>query len=127
MWFSRLFPNSSQDVRSHLLPLREKVRREDELNQGFLPAVSNPFVFIGIEFTNVVLWFSSGVSLAVFLSRLLFCRGSVCTAAQTDAVLAYVLLCVWCGTFVPLAMDFFKSGFRRRGAAGQGAGMKEVA
>lgn len=90
--------------------------------------MSNPYAFIAIEFVNVVVWFGGGVSLAVFLSRLLFCRGSVCAAAQADAVFAFVNLLAWFGTFIPLLMDLFKGGLRKPAPTMSGAaGMKEVA
>ena len=90
--------------------------------------MSHPWEFVFIEFTNVVFWFGSGTSLSVFLSRLLFCRGSVCAAARVDAVFAFVLFGAWLGTFIPLVLDVFKSGFRKPSPKMSGAvGMKEVA
>lgn len=90
--------------------------------------MASPYAFIAIEFANAVVWFASAISLAVFLSRLLFCRGSVCAAAQADAVFGFVNLLAWFGTFIPLSMDLFKGGLRKPGPTMSGAaGMKEVA
>lgn len=94
--------------------------------------VAHPWAFLAIEFINVVLWFGSSISLALFLSRLLFCRGSVCAAAQADAVFSFVALVAWIGTFVPLTFELCKGGFRRKAAGSAptmsgGAGMKETA
>ena len=99
-----------------------------EVVSKFFPRLSNPYAFIAIEFINTVVWFGGAVSLAVFLSRLLFCRGSVCAAAQADAIFAFVNLLSWFGTFIPLSMDLFKGGLRKPEPTMSGAaGMKEVA
>jgi len=97
-----------------------------------LSIVAHPWEFLVLEFTNVIFWVGSSLSLTVFLSKLLFCRGSVCAAAQADAAFAFVLMGLWLSTFIPLAMDVFKSGFRKpgpkmSGGAGTKDGMKEVA
>ncbi|KAK1754582.1 membrane-associating domain-containing protein [Echria macrotheca] len=100
-----------------------------EVTSKFFPRLASPFVSIAVEFINLVFWFGSSISLAVFLSRLLFCRGSVCAAAQADAVFAFVNLLAWLGTFVPLTLDLFKGGLRKPTGPSMsgGAGMKEVA
>ncbi|KAM7200533.1 Membrane-associating domain containing protein [Naviculisporaceae sp. PSN 640] len=97
-----------------------------EVVPRFMPRASHPYVSLGLEFTNVVFWFAGFVSLAVFLSRLLFCRGSVCAAARADTAFGAFLWILWTVTQVFLALDVFRSGgFRRRGsgsAVGAGAG-----
>ncbi|KAK1827564.1 hypothetical protein QBC39DRAFT_231041, partial [Podospora conica] len=70
----------------------------------FVPCFSNLYLHLAIESANALFWLSSGIALAVFLGRLLFCRGGVCAAAQADAVFAYVMFGAWLGTLVPLAM-----------------------
>ncbi|KAK4216258.1 membrane-associating domain-containing protein [Rhypophila decipiens] len=91
-----------------------------EVIPKFVPRASNPYVSLGVEFTNVVFWFAGFVSLAVFLSRLLFCRGSVCAAARADTAFGALLWILWTVTQVFLALDVFKSGFRRRGSSASG-------
>ncbi|KAK0613782.1 hypothetical protein B0T14DRAFT_285176 [Immersiella caudata] len=93
------------------------------------PRFAHPWEFLFLEFTNVVFWVGSGMSLTVFLSRLLFCRGSVCAAAQTNAVFSFVLMGAWLNTFIPLAMDVFKGIGRKSAPKMSGAkdGMKETA
>lgn len=81
------------------------------------PRFAHPWEFLFVEFTNVVFWVGSGMSLTVFLSRLLFCRGSVCAAAQADAVFAFVSMGVWMSTFIPLALDVLRVGVKRRAQA----------
>ena len=75
--------------------------------------VTNPFVFLAIESANVLLWFAGGIALAMFLGRLDYCQGSVCGAAQTSAVLAYVMFGAWLGTLIPLAVNIIKGNGRR--------------
>jgi hypothetical protein len=80
--------------------------------------VSNPYAAIGIEFSNVLFWFSGFVALGVFLSKLLFCRGTVCGAAQADTAFSAFLFISWGATVGLMAKDLFKSGFRRPSPAG---------
>ncbi|KAK0740229.1 marvel domain-containing protein, partial [Schizothecium vesticola] len=81
-----------------------------ELLPKFVPFFSNPYLHLAIESANALFWLGSGVALAVFLGRLLSCRGGVCAAAQADAVFAYVMFVAWLGTLVPLAMGIVKGG-----------------
>jgi hypothetical protein len=59
------------------------------------------------------------------MSKLLFCRGTVCAAAQADTAIAAFLFVTWITTVGLLAKDVFKSGFRKptspAGAGGPGA------
>lgn len=43
-----------------------------------------------------------------------FCWGSVCAAAQADAVFAYVMFGAWLGTLVPLAIRMVKGDGARK-------------
>lgn len=53
-----------------------------------------------------------------------FCWGSVCAAAQADAVFAYVMFGAWLGTLVPLAIRIINGGDKKasRLPTGDGAG-----
>ncbi|KAK0635082.1 membrane-associating domain-containing protein [Bombardia bombarda] len=84
-----------------------------EIVPRFYSRVSNPYGFLAIEFTNVLFWFAGFVALGVFLSQLLFCRGSVCAAAQADTAFAAFMFVTWVATVGILAKDVFKAGFRR--------------
>jgi hypothetical protein len=44
------------------------------------------------------------------LSKLLFCRGTVCAAAHADAVFAALSWLLWTGTTTILALEIFKGG-----------------
>lgn len=59
------------------------------------------------EITNMLFWLSGFAALAVFLSRLLFCRGAVCSAAQADAVFAALSFAVWTASSVITAREVF--------------------
>ncbi|KAL2019439.1 hypothetical protein VTK56DRAFT_9644 [Thermocarpiscus australiensis] len=99
----------------------------------FFPRASNPYVAFGVEVTNVLFWFAGFVALSVFLSKLLFCRGSVCHAARADVAFASFAFALWTASAVLLGRDLFKAGVRSRpSGAGAGAavavvGIKEVA
>ncbi|KAK3315273.1 membrane-associating domain-containing protein [Apodospora peruviana] len=82
----------------------------------FFPKASNPYVALGIEFSNMVFWFAGFVSLAVFMSRLLFCHGTVCGAAKADAAFAAFMWLNWSATQLLLAKDVFAAGFRKPSA-----------
>ncbi|KAK3321062.1 membrane-associating domain-containing protein [Cercophora scortea] len=98
-----------------------------EVAPRFFPRASNPYIALGIEFTNMIFWFSGFVALAVFLSKLLFCRGSVCAAAQADTAFAAFMFVTWSVTVGMLAKDVFKSGFRKPTASvGAGGPPKEI-
>ncbi|KAK4186601.1 marvel domain-containing protein, partial [Podospora australis] len=84
-----------------------------ELIPRFLPRLSNPYVSLGVEFTNVLFWFSGFVSLADFLSKLLFCRGAVCHSAQADVAFAAMLWIVWTASASLRAKDVFKAGLSK--------------
>lgn len=66
----------------------------------------------------------------MFLSQLLFCRGTVCAAAQADTAFSAFLFGTWGVTVGLAARDMFKGGFRKpaRGAgiAANNVAMKET-
>lgn len=86
-------------------------------------------VAVGLEVTNVMFYFAGFVALAVFLGKLLFCRGAVCAAAKADTAFASFGFLLWAATTFFTMKSFFKTGLVRRGApAGvSGPAMKEAA
>lgn len=84
----------------------------------FPRAAANPYIALGVEFTNVLFWFAGFVALAVFLSKLLFCRGAVCHAAQADVAFAALAWMSWTGSAGILAASVFKAGFRKPSLTG---------
>ncbi|CCC07372.1 unnamed protein product [Sordaria macrospora k-hell] len=74
------------------------------------PKTSNPYAVLSLEITNLLFWFAGFVSLSTFLSKLLFCRGSVCGAARADVGMAACLSVSWTVTMALLARDAIRSG-----------------
>ena len=78
---------------------------------------------------NMVFYFAGFVALAAFLGKLLFCRGSVCSAARADASFAAFSWVLWTASSAITAMDLFRGGFSLKGAktdAQAKSAMKEV-
>jgi hypothetical protein len=100
-------------------PQEKESTGEDGGLQDF--AASHPYVAVGMEFSNVLFFFAGFVALAVFLSKLLFCRGTVCGAAQADTVFGSFLFVSWMASAALMGRDVFKSGFRKPSTAGMPA------
>lgn len=58
----------------------------------------------------MLFYFAGFVALAVFLGKLLFCRGSVCAAARADAVFAAFNWLLWTGSSALVAINMFRGG-----------------
>lgn len=82
--------------------------------------VSHPYAAVSLEFTNVLFYFSGFIALAVFISNLLFCRGSVCGAARADVAFGAFEFCLWGASAVLNGREIFKGGFRRPGGLKMG-------
>lgn len=86
-----------------------------------------------MELTNVIFWFAGFIALGVFLSHLLFCRGTVCGAAQADTVFSAFLFVAWVVSVVLMGKNVLKAGFPKPSTAGTassqevGTQMKESA
>ncbi|CAJ2511524.1 Uu.00g071490.m01.CDS01 [Anthostomella pinea] len=87
-----------------------------ELAPRFMPRASHPYAAISLEISNALFYFAGFVALSVFISRLLFCRGSVCGAAKADIAFGAIEFLLWTGSAVLMGKDVFKGGFRRPGA-----------
>jgi hypothetical protein len=98
-----------------------------ETHSNTYPA-AHPYAALAFEFTNVTFFFSGFIALGVFLSQLLFCRGTVCAAAQADTAFSAFLFCTWGVTIFFAARDIMKAGFRKPIAAKMNGGlpMKET-
>jgi hypothetical protein len=77
---------------------------------SLIKPASHPYAHLGFEVLNVLFYFAGFIALAVFLGKLLFCRGSVCAAARADAVFAAFSWMLWTGTTTILALEIFKGG-----------------
>ncbi|TDZ25070.1 hypothetical protein C8034_v001605 [Colletotrichum sidae] len=96
-----------------------------EVVPRFAPRASHPWGAVAFELLNVLFYFAGFIALAVFLSKLLFCRGAVCAAARADTVLAALQFALWSGTALLMVKDVFKTGFRKPTAGGPPPQMKE--
>lgn len=74
---------------------------------------SHPYAHLAIEGVNCLFYFSGFIALSVFISSLLFCRGSVCSAARADVVFATFSFLTWIASTGLLALSLFKGGMGR--------------
>lgn len=61
----------------------------------FFPRAYHPAAALGLESANAVFHFAGFVYLAVFIRKLLFCRGSVCAAARAGAAFGAFEFLFW--------------------------------
>ncbi|KAI0013311.1 membrane-associating domain-containing protein [Xylariaceae sp. FL0662B] len=84
-----------------------------ELTPRFAPRVSHPYAAMSLEILNALFYLGGFIALAVFMSRLLFCRGSVCGSAKADIAFGAIEFLLWTGSAVLMGKDVFSKGFRR--------------
>ncbi|KAI1135293.1 membrane-associating domain-containing protein [Hypoxylon sp. FL0543] len=85
-----------------------------ELTPRFIPRLSHQMVAVGIEATNAVFHFSGFIALAVFMSRLLYCRGSVCGAARASIAFGAFEFVLWTVSLIITGKEVVQSGILRR-------------
>ncbi|KAF3765826.1 hypothetical protein M406DRAFT_88620 [Cryphonectria parasitica EP155] len=92
-----------------------------ELAPRFMPKFHHPWAVLSLEATNVVFYFAGFVAMAVFLSRLLFCRGAVCGSARAATVFGAFEFALWAATTAFTFKDALRghSGGFRRGGSGK--------
>ncbi|KAF4621514.1 hypothetical protein G7Y89_g14559 [Cudoniella acicularis] len=83
-----------------------------EITPRLAPRASHPYAHLALEAMNTLFYFAGFIALAVFLGKLLFCRGSVCAAARVDAVFAAFNWLLWSGSSAIVALQIFKGGFK---------------
>lgn len=83
-----------------------------EIAPRFLARASHPYAHLALEILNALFYFAGFVALAVFLAKLLFCRGTVCGTARADAVFAAFAWILWSGSAAMLATEFFRGGVK---------------
>jgi hypothetical protein len=71
---------------------------------------SHPYAHFALELLNTIFYFAGFIALAAFLSKLLFCRGSVCAAARADAVVAAFGWLLWAASTTILALHMLRKG-----------------
>jgi len=83
-----------------------------EVVSRFVPKASHPFAHLGFEVLNALFYFAGFIALAVFIGKLLFCRGSVCAAARADTAFAAFSWMLWTASSVIVGMKTLKGGFK---------------
>ncbi|KAI1156489.1 membrane-associating domain-containing protein [Nemania diffusa] len=79
----------------------------------FAPRFFHPYAALSLEFGNALFYLAGFLALSTFMSRLLFCRGSVCSAARADVAFGIFEFLLWAATTYFAGKDVFKKGFRR--------------
>ncbi|KAK6955512.1 hypothetical protein Daesc_003152 [Daldinia eschscholtzii] len=86
-----------------------------------LALVSHPLVALGLTASNAIFHFAGFIALAVFMSKLLFCRGSVCGSAQASIAFGAIEFLLWTTSAVFTGKEVVQGGFfPKRGAKSQG-------
>ncbi|CAK7198964.1 hypothetical protein SEUCBS139899_001632 [Sporothrix eucalyptigena] len=102
-------------------------------NEGvsrFAPRMYIPYVAIGIDAINAMMYFGGFIALAVFLNGLLFCRGNVCGSARAATAFSALSFGVWTSSAVMVALGVFRGSARKPNPRTQGmyaAEMKDAA
>jgi hypothetical protein len=93
--------------RHNLLPGSLKIILTAEL---FI--ASHPYAHFALEIITAIFYLAGFIALAVFLSKLLYCRGSVCASARSAAIFSAISCATWILTTTLLGVEIFKGGFR---------------
>jgi len=83
-----------------------------ELAPRYGKRASHPYLHFAFETLTALFYLAGFIALSVFLSKLLFCRGSVCAAARADAGLAALNWVLWMVSTILLSLEIFKGGYR---------------
>ncbi|KAH8714155.1 hypothetical protein BGZ61DRAFT_206846 [Ilyonectria robusta] len=78
----------------------------------FAPRFAQPYASIAVDMTNTALYFAGFIALAVFMTNLTFCRGTVCAVGRADAVFAAAQFTVWIASTILMAKDLFVNSSR---------------
>ncbi|PSR79273.1 membrane-associating domain-domain-containing protein [Coniella lustricola] len=95
----------------------------------FMPKFHHPWAVIALELTNVLFYFAGFIALAVFLSKLLFCRGTVCSSARAATAFGSFEWALWAVTAGLTLKDALKGGFaglRNAGSGGRSGGNSQA-
>ncbi|KAL5611941.1 hypothetical protein BROUX41_000492 [Berkeleyomyces rouxiae] len=71
------------------------------------PRASHPFAAFVVEGLNALFYFSGFIALAVFISRLSFCVGSICTTARMAAVGGGIEFGLWTASTIAASRAAF--------------------
>ncbi|KAI0422400.1 membrane-associating domain-containing protein [Xylaria grammica] len=79
----------------------------------FAPRFFHPYAALSLEFSNALFYFAGFIALSTFMGNLLYCRGSVCSAARADVAFGIFEFLLWVASTIITSRDIFKKGFRR--------------
>ncbi|KAI8964988.1 membrane-associating domain-containing protein [Daldinia sp. FL1419] len=92
-----------------------------ELAQRFVPKISHPLAALGLTATNAIFHFAGFIALAVFMSKLLFCRGNVCGSARASIAFGAMEFILWTASAIFAGKEVVQGGFLpKRGSKAQG-------
>lgn len=69
-----------------------------------------PYALVGVEAINAIFYFAGFIALAVFLSDLLFCDGTVCAVGRATSVVAAAEFITWMGSTLIRAKKMILAG-----------------
>lgn len=81
-----------------------------ELCPRYATWATHPFLSLAVEATNTIFYFGGFIAVAILLSRLVFCEGTVCAVARATSILAAAEFVSWIVTTMMQAKDIFKNG-----------------
>lgn len=91
-----------------------------ELAPRFVPKISHPMAAFGLTTSNALFHFAGFIALSVFMSKLLFCRGSVCGSAQASIAFGAMEFLLWTASAIFTGKEVVQGGFLpKRGAKSQ--------
>ena len=89
----------------------------------YFRASINRYLSLSVELLTTLFWFAGTVSGAVYLSKLAFCAGSICTNARAGVAFAALTFLCYCVTsYFPIKYCFFDGDEKFEGA-GEGMGL----
>ncbi|KAI5457975.1 hypothetical protein BGZ63DRAFT_416439 [Mariannaea sp. PMI_226] len=83
-----------------------------EVVPRFAPRFSHSYIAITIEMVNTAFYFGGFIALAVFISNLRFCSGTVCSAGRADTVVSAAQFTSWIATTILMAKEMFMRAAR---------------
>ncbi|KAF3070549.1 hypothetical protein GL218_00117 [Daldinia childiae] len=82
-----------------------------ELAPRFVPKISHPLAAFGLATSNALFHFAGFIALSVFMSKLLFCRGSVCGSAQASIAFGAMEFLLWAAFAIFAGKEVVQGGF----------------
>ncbi|KAI3327638.1 membrane-associating domain-containing protein [Xylariaceae sp. AK1471] len=78
------------------------------------PRFFHPYAAFSLEIGNALFYFAGFIALSTFMGGLLYCRGSVCSAARADVAFGIFEFLLWASSASLMGRDLFRKGSFRR-------------